>query len=282
MASIPVSLPVHVAGPFLVVSGDNDIYLKINERNGYSMEGTRQATQASLFYVIPTDNGEHPYEFLIGWVGDSRRQLQRNSSTFSQKRGSHRTKMMKYLDAHVNILGRNSGPLQMRNDMVEANARFSLRTRLYRYKSNPVDLREWVSGKDRFFVHCSRRGKLRIDGYLAVKRAPRGGDVESEYTSVCVSSIKHHNEVDTFMLFSLISPPTDDAATPSKALSPDQQAGSFIVGASPGVDPDLDREVDEEFDAYVGKGHKLKLKDLPEPGKKGPGLEMTEITTAPH
>ena len=193
-----------VAGPFLIALGD--IYWKVNERNRFAIEGTTQVSQASLFFIIPTDNGDHPYEFIIGWHGDGHRALQRGTSTLSQDHGLHTPVMFRYLDANVNIFGRNSGPLYMRNDIHEHNARFSLHSRLFKKHMAPVDLREWVLGNDQFFVNCARR-RGRIDGFLAMKRvAQRGGLRQAEYTSVCVPSIKYHNEVDAFMLFSLISP----------------------------------------------------------------------------
>ena len=126
------------------MSGDNDIFLKVHKENGYALEGTTQASEASLFYIIPTDDGDHPYEFMIAWQNKEDQptdpQLQHQSLDISSHH-THGAMLMKYLDAHVNILRRNSGPLFMKNGMVEENARFSLCSRLYRRKANPVDIR---------------------------------------------------------------------------------------------------------------------------------------------
>lgn len=112
------------AGPFLIAM--DGIYWKVNERNSFAVEGTRQAAQASLFFIIPTDNGDHPYEFLIGWQGDGHNVLRRNNASLSHDKQINEPKIFRYLDAHTSILGRNTGPLYMRNDIDEHSARFSL------------------------------------------------------------------------------------------------------------------------------------------------------------
>ena len=170
--------------------------------------------------------------------------------------------MMKYLEADVNLLGRNSGPLHMRNDVKEENARFTLHSRLYRRKAAPADLRGWVCGKDRFFINCSRRA-YRIDGFLAMKRALRGGGTQAEFSSICVSSVKHHNEINhVFMLFSLISPKERDILSPNVALSPEHTEFDQFVqkqGASGGQEENLDRKLDDQFDVFVGEGSQVKF-----------------------
>lgn len=65
-----------------------------------------------------------------------------------------------------------------------------------------VDLTAWTLSRDVFFINCSRR-KFKRDGYLCVKQLDRDsqGDI---YTTACIPSLKHHNDVDTFMLFRLL------------------------------------------------------------------------------
>ncbi len=240
----------------------------MNETNGFAIEGTRQASQASLFSIIPTDNGDHPYEFLIGWQGDGHHALKRTNPSLSHEKQLYEPRKFRYLDGYVNILGRNSGPLYMRNDINEHNARFSLQSRLFKKHSAPVDLREWILGKDQYFLRCARRSG-RIDGFLAMKMmAGRGNVNQPEFASVCVSSSRYHNERNTFMLFSLISPRVKESS-----LSP-------INIATP------EQDLNEELDTFIGdsSSEKFRFKDAPVPGKKGAslGLEMKEISSPDH
>jgi len=147
----------------------------------------------------------------------------------------------------------------MRNDISERNAQFSLEHRLYSSKSVPVNLKEWVMGKDQFFINCSRR-KGRLDGYLAIKATT--AQPSDQYRAVCVSSVKDHNEVNTFMLFTLISPRESE-----DPLSPDTET------------PEL--HLDHEFDTFVGnvKTPRLPLKKMPIKDKAGGGLEMKKLIT---
>ena len=221
--------------------------------------------EASLFSIIPTDNGDHPYEFLIGWQGDGHRALKRFNPSLSHEKQFQEPKVKRYLDSNVNILGRNSGPLYMRSGTNEHNARFSLRSRLIRKHPPPVDLREWVLGKDQFFIKCARRFG-RIDGFLAMKMTASRGDVrQPEFTSMCVSSVQSHNDRDTFMLFSLISPQAKESS-----LSP-------ISSNTP------EENLNEEFDSFIGdcSNQKFRFKESPVPVKRNTseGLELTPISS---
>ncbi len=129
----------------------------MNERNGFAIEGTRQASQASLFSVIPTDDSDFQYEFLIGWRKDSKPVLHHSDSTLFRSEEKKGARMYRYLNAHVNVLGRNNGPLFLKNDIQLEDARFVLHSRLLKKGTSPVDLREWILGKDQFFINCSRR-----------------------------------------------------------------------------------------------------------------------------
>ncbi len=142
------------------------------------------------------------------------------------------------------------------------NAQFSLHSRLFKKHTAPVDLREWVLGNDQFFINCARRSG-RIDGFLATKRVTQRGAAQAEYTSACVPSIKYHNEVDAFTLFSLISPRVKESLlSPAKIVTPEQ-------------------DLNEEFDSFIGDSSltKFSLKDKPLPGKRGAslGMEMTHL-----
>ncbi len=61
-----------------------------------------------------------------------------------------------------------------------------------------------------------------------MKRVCRREEGANEFTSVCVSSVNHHNEVNTFMLFSLVSPKTKEDAKKHKELELDNELDQFI------------------------------------------------------
>ena len=224
------------AGPFLIKCEESEIYWKVNDANGFAIEGTRQPSQASLFLVIPNDDGDHPYEFLIGWQKDHKPALLHSDSTIFQSEERKGARMFRYLNAHVNILGQNSGPLCLSNNIHEEDARFALHNRLLRKHVAPVDLREWVSGKDQFFINCSRRKRSK-NGFLAIKRVVQREEGQVEYTSVCVPSVKHNNEVDTFMLFSLVSPKAKEDAKKHKELVLDDELDQFFQASSSKSNP---------------------------------------------
>ena len=245
----------------------------MNERNGCTIEGTRQREGASSFFIIPTDDSDHPYEFLIGWQGDEHRHIQRAASSFSAGHTTSGPRTFRYLDAPVSILGRNDGPLQLKHNITEKHGRFSLHSRLVQHHAGPIELRDWVNGNDLFFVNCTRR-TARIDGFLAMKRIRQtrgGGANQPEFISVCVPSTKYNNERNIFMLFQLTSPrSTSHAVSEEDIKSPEEV------------------ELNEEFDAYVGSrdfspskgsGSQLKLREVPLPRKDGAGvgLEMKEM-----
>ena len=102
-----------------------------------------------------------------------------------------------YLDGSVSLLGYSEGPLEVKPNVTEENARFVIYSRVFDVTA-PVDVNEWELG-EQFFINCSRR-RFRWDGYIAVSAIKTQG----EYTTSIVPSQQVHNGVDTWMLFRLM------------------------------------------------------------------------------
>ena len=183
----------------MIRCGDEPIYWMVDHTpNGYTVRGTDKSAEASLFSIFPTDDGDHPFEFYIGWNG---------------AQGDEEIEpAFRYLDAPLDIKGCNSGPLSLKSQTKKQYSRFSIRGRLSGMINSNVDLQEWVKGKDSFFIKCSRR-YFRTNGFVAMRmqhshilsNVLKQTQDPTEYRTCCVSSKKKHNERDTWMVFRLLS-----------------------------------------------------------------------------
>ena len=172
----------------------------MDKDNNYAVVATRRIENASEFSirrVIPSDDGEHPYEFLIGYRGDETKQNERRSSITVSAANIQMGSIARYLNTPVNFLGSNPGPLHLQYEVAERKSRLTLQSRLVKEYS-PVDTRTWTSGGDLFFINCSRR-KLKRDGYICVKRTR-----QQRLITACVPSVKSNFEPNTWMLFRLL------------------------------------------------------------------------------
>ena len=165
---------------------------------------TRDASQASRFFVAPTDDGHNRYEFHLVHYGDGcplKKELYRRSSGFSHFDSFEVQPIASYLSASLNMFGKNDGPLVMKDSAEEEECRFVLHHRLSRQKSRATafDLATWTSSRDIFYINCSRRSFKR-DGYLVVK----WDEKSDSFITACVSSIKDNSNSDTYMLFRLL------------------------------------------------------------------------------
>jgi len=140
-------------GPYLIACCDDKIFWSVNEDDNFAVEATQKVENASLFYVIPKDDGVHPYDFIIGYYGD--KQLTRMPSTLSLH-DKQVESVPRYLNAPVNLAGENPGPLHLQFAVQEKHIRLTLHSRLVK-KYSPVDTRAWVSGRDLCFINCSHR-----------------------------------------------------------------------------------------------------------------------------
>lgn len=189
----------------------------MNEDDNFAVEATQKVENASLFYVIPKDDGVHPYDFIIGYYGD--RQLTRMPSTLSLQ-DKQVESVPRYLNVPVNLAGENPGPLHLQFAVQEKHSRLTLHSRLVK-KYSPVDTRTWVSGRDLCFINCSHR-KWKRDGYICVKLTIDQGQ-QPRLITACVSSVKKSNERNLCMLFRLLPASYRDVPLKSKVKGEEQE-----------------------------------------------------------
>ena len=78
-----------------------------------------------LFSIFPTDDGDHHFEFNIGW------NRAKGSEPPNETNGPDNEKIepaFRYLVAPLDILGRNHGPLYLNSHAEKYHSRFSIRT----------------------------------------------------------------------------------------------------------------------------------------------------------
>jgi hypothetical protein len=195
----------------------------------------------SPFFVMPYDNGHHPHEFHIAYMGDNG--TSRRLSAVTQKA------IPRYLDADVSLFGTNSGPLHLVYHVSE-RSRLLLYGRIANEKG-PISPSTWTQGNDMFFINCARR-RMKRDGYIAMRRHRRNGEIE--WVSACFPTRSSHNDRRRFMLFRLLpaSLRDDPGLLPAE---PDNKAGPTGFGEPPNPFEDLDasESLDERLKRY-GRG----------------------------
>ena len=232
------------AGPFLISFHNDTMFWSVNSDRDYAVEATRNIRNASLFYVIPSDDGENPYEFVLGYLGDNRSLLKRATSTLTPSSKAQVQGLHRYLNARVSVSGGNPGPLHLQHHITESDSRLTLQNRLMK-KSKPVDTTAWVQGRETFFINCARR-RLKRDGYICVKAIQTRGQVE--LITACVPSTSFHNDRNTWMLFRLLP-------------------GSYRdnPGALKSDETDIGEKLTEELDKYS----QATANNKPDPAKYG-------------
>ena len=222
-------------------------YWRVNEQNNYAVEATRNVRDASDFYIIPIDDGDHPFEFNIGWQGDKLPKALRcnRSSLLTPQNSQHVEPLFRYLDAKVNILGTNPGPLYLREELEAQYSRLTLHQRIIGRSLIPVDTKDWVQGRDQYFIGCSRR-RFKKDGFVAVKRLrqrrQRHGVDDPQFLTSCVSSEEYHNGRYVYMLFRILSPSVRE-----KGNQHPESVDNLEVPVSP-----QEEKIDREFESYFG------------------------------
>ena len=186
-----------IAGPFVIAFGDKLLqYWTVND--DYTVHATRNPENASLFFIVPSDN-KHPNEFHITYMGEDRRLLKKRVSTLTPASQRPMQAIPRYLNASVSVFGTNPGPLQLRY-YVSSSSQLLLFGRVADEKG-PVSPQRWLQGRDMFFINCARR-KFKKDGYIAMRRRQRCGQVE--WITSCLPQRGDHNGFSIFMLFRLL------------------------------------------------------------------------------
>ena len=196
-------------------------------RDGYKVFATTTPNKASHFYIIPTEDDEHHFEFYIAYRGGSGSAKEGNEGRFrerldtsvnvdrEQDDGQEVEELQYYLSAPVPAVHvMQSGPVAMKLNVVSEHARFTLRNRVYkrhrflsRGRKN-VDTAPWVAHRDTFYIRCARRGPGKKAFLAVIKESGAGtgtGTTHPTYKTILAPDINHHQESEEcFMLFRLL------------------------------------------------------------------------------
>ena len=187
------------------------MFWKVNQEN--QIRGTTQVQDASLFYVIPTDDGNHPFEFFIVYYGEDKaaRCVPKSLPDSITRSSQQAVPLPHYVSGEGNLFGYSSRPLELKSSVFEQQARFAIHSRIVHAAmmclSSPVTSASWIEGEE-FYVKCSRR-RFRADGYLAMKREShpssrrRSADAGGTYKTVILPKVRTNASANTGLLFRL-------------------------------------------------------------------------------
>ena len=206
-------------GPFRISCEINKTTIYwIANKDHTNVVGTECEDEASLFFIVPTEDAHHPSEFFITYY--EKREFDETDPFM--KLQIKKSKQPCYLATDSNVFGSSSGPLDLRSTVLVRQARFALHSRVQpsftfmMCQSIPVTVSSWIEG-EKFYVNCSRRS-FKIDGYIAMKKG-----TDSTYKTVTVPTMKDHREsTDIGMLFCLskYKPPPPPTSAESEGLPP--------------------------------------------------------------
>ena len=208
----------------------------------YSIRGTNKIENASLFFIISSDSGRHPYEFHIAYRGDNRHMLKKRVSSLTPLSQKAVEAIPRYLNASVSVFGTNQGPLYLQYHVSE-RSRLLLFGRVANEKG-PVSTTTWTQGQDMFFINCARR-RMKKDGYIAMRRRRRNREVE--WVSACYPRRHDHNDRSIFMLFRLLPASYRD----KRRLLPDEPDKSGACGSEEPSNPFDDQGIPESLDEQL-------------------------------
>ena len=184
-------------GPYLIACGDEKmrLYFKIDDLN--KVIATPDVESASIFFLTSTDEDDVPQEFMISYYGEDKDVLMKPKGSLDpMSKKEPLAPLPRYLDGPVSILGYNDGPLEVKPNVKEEDARYVLHNRVFEgYEAFAVN--SWELGEE-FYINCSRR-RFRWNGYLAVKKTKT-----LDFTMAIVPNQSNHSGVDTWLLFRLM------------------------------------------------------------------------------
>ena len=176
-----------------------------NESN--KVVATQKIESASTFFIPPTNDHLHPHEFRIEYREEDGHATMKSKG---ESKEEALAPLPHYLNGTASLFGYNDGPLEVKLNVTEENARFVLHSRVLDDYA-PVDVSSWTQGEG-FYINCSRR-RFKWDGYISVKKT-KAPDYKTKYKYVTaiVPSEKRHNDNDTWLLFRLRRVPKSTAA----------------------------------------------------------------------
>ena len=186
----------------MISCNEDRLFWTVDKDRGYIIKATAVRENASPFYLFPHDDGSHPFEFIIGYYGDTEHLP--NGSLRATNTHSTPTQppdpIPRFLQANTNRFGYDQGPLGLRYNADLRNSHFTLHSRLI-HSISPVDPINWTHGQDIFYI-CCNQGRGRKNGYICIKDSTNHGNVV--WTSGCKGSMRRHDDQHIFMLFRLL------------------------------------------------------------------------------
>ena len=105
------------------------LYWKIEDYN--KVVATPEVESASIFFLISTDDENYPYEFMIRYYGEDENALMRPRGTLDpMSKEEPLAPLPLYINGAVSLFGYNDGPLELKPNVKEENARFVLHNRV--------------------------------------------------------------------------------------------------------------------------------------------------------
>ena len=211
------------------------------------VQGTPDIKQASLFYIIKTENTRFPHEFYIGYVGNDLSALERPKGPANPLSKSKAVAPIPhYVTADLKMIGSSNQPLGVTAGMHKNRARFSLHSsalRKYAFTRSKVDVDKWREGGG-YFINCARR-MFKLDGYVAMIRRSRvvtqqtaggqqqipllgGSDSNFTYTTRCKTSVTDHSNNWPWMVFHLLPGEHKRASLKEKKIKPEDLSEPLI------------------------------------------------------
>lgn len=192
----------------MVISFEDDhstYVLKVNQRSHLleAIERTDEATSGSPFFLIPVDDG-YDYDFYIAYYGEDLKALENDIFAADAE-----AKIPYYLEANINIFGRNSCPLELKANPqnIDRSCRFTFEPQL---AHNGAAISSMLRGKTMFYIS---RPRMLGDTYVCVTKNSTVDPVL--FKAGCINRSSAHNQWSCYMLFRLLSykPSTPAAST---------------------------------------------------------------------
>ena len=166
------------------------MYWKIDSAHHVTI--TTDVKEASAFHIVLCNDTDDPFDFSIGWQGETQEDCIRKDETVGK---AERKNLMRYLEVKTKYFGKNPGPLKMKSQLGNKHSHLVLYNPLRNgYFEVPADITNWINGKGAFFISNAHQ-----KGLLCISRKGDG------YVCRCVNSRKEHNEENNWMLFRLLS-----------------------------------------------------------------------------
>ena len=162
------------------------MFLKVSDEDS-TVEATDNDEDASHFYIVRLDEDRY-FSIVHEVTHESDPKLKKK---IEEECGTHKPAILLYLSVPVNWRGRShiKKPLQMKMSGKRFLTQMALQSRKSKH-FQPEKLADWISGKEIFFIHCSKNttsGSRTKGSYLCIYKNEKF-DANSAEEEITVSS----------------------------------------------------------------------------------------------